>query len=120
MLKSLLTKTANNPFCQKHNTGCQTIIYPTPNELFVIHDTLDFGNTATASQIQQINDIWLNNEEPEIFRPCDDWSAEEIELNSLPTINAENRLQMINRVIDVAENFYELNDYGDTFSSGLI
>lgn len=120
MLKSLLTKLTNNLFHSKHNPGYQTRVYPTLGEMVVIHDTLDFGPTATVSQIQRIKDIWLNDEEPEIFRPCDDWRAEDFELDSLPTINPANGLLMINGVIDVAGNLYGMNDHDDTFNSGLI
>lgn len=120
MLKSLLIKLANKLFHSKHNPGYQTRVYPTLGEMVVIHDTLDFGPTATASQTQQIKDIWLNDEESEIFRPCDDWHAEYFELDLLPTINPANGLPMINGIIDAAGNLYGMNDHGDTFNSGFI
>ncbi len=120
MMKFLLTKLANNLFRPKHNPGYQTRVYPTLGEMVIIHDTLDSGSTATASKMQQINDIGLNDEEPEFFTPCDHWRAEEIELYSPSDINPANGLPMINGVIDVAGNPYGMNDWGDIFNAGFI
>ncbi len=110
MMKFLLTKLANNLFRPKHNPGYQTRVYPTLGEMVIIHDTLDSGSTATVRKMQQINDIGLNDEEPESFTSCDHWRAEEIELYSPSDINPANGLPMINGVIDVAGNPYGMND----------
>ena len=120
MLKSLFTKLAKYIFLPKHNPGYQTRAYPTLGEMVIIHDTLDSGSTATASQMKRINDIWLNDEQTEIFTPCDEWRSEDVELYSTPTINPANGLPMIDGVIDVAGNPYGLNDCCDVFNAGFI
>ena len=120
MLKTLITKLAKTLFRPRFNPGCQTRVYPKPDEMVVIQDTLDFGPIATASELQQIHDIWLSDELPDIGALSGSWCDEALAFDAFPTINPGNGLPMTDGILDVAGNVYEMSDCGTDFHSDMI
>ena len=120
MLKTLITKLAKTLFRPRLNPGYQTRVYPKLGEMAVIHDTLDFGPIATASELQQIKDIWISNELPDIGALSGSWFDEAIAFDAFPTINPGSGLPMTDGILDVAGNVYGMSDCGTDFHSDMI
>ena len=120
MLIHLIAKLAKTLSSPKYNPGYQTKVYPKLGEMVVTHDTLEFGPTATAAQLQQINDIWLSDEKPETGLLSGIWRNEALVFDSFPTINPTNGLPMMDGVLDVAGDVYGMSDCEADFHSELI
>lgn len=110
MLKSAIANLTKKIFRPKFSPGYKTRVYPRVGEMIIINDTLNFGPAARPAEIKQVNDIWPKTDMHDTNEPCDCLHDELLALCSLPLINPESGLPMINETLDVAGNTYGLNE----------
>lgn len=70
MLKHLFATFLKSLLHPEFNPGYQTRIYPTLGEVIVLHDSLDFGLTATDDQLEPMADFWKGDEDAEFLLTC--------------------------------------------------
>ncbi|UUY07341.1 hypothetical protein LRS11_16130 [Pseudomonas sp. J452] len=75
MLKHLFATLFKSPLRPRFNPGYQTKIYPTLGEVIILHDSLDFGLTATDDQLNRITEFWKGDEDADILLAATCWSG---------------------------------------------
>ncbi|MEX6504423.1 hypothetical protein [Pseudomonas zhanjiangensis] len=120
-MKNLISKLASRFFSTKSSNGYKTIIYPKPGHALVIHDMLDFFPLVANEHLDLLAEFWSIEEIPETHSELIEWPTQNLSFEcSSPDINPATGFPMLNDVIDVAGNTFDIASLDNTLGSGII